>query len=308
MANMASVGVLFFLVAVFSFINPGFLSVKTLTVIANQVPVLCIVAVGMTFILISGGIDLSVGSVMALCGVTLGVANVQWGWGMCPSICLSLLGGAFCGSINGIIVSRWKIPPFITTLAILEIARGIAFLIADSRTVYIGHDISWISTPLVGGISASFFITVLFIVIAQMVLSETVFGRYVIGIGTDKEAMYLSGIDINLIQVLVYTVSGTLAAFAAVINSSRLEAADPNTGYGLELKVIASVVIGGTSILGGKGSVIASCIGVLIIVTLETGLSQVGISDPLKGIITGLVIVTAVILDIHRKQREKEQG
>jgi len=305
--NFGSITILAALILVFSLLSRNFLSLKTFTAIANQIPGLTVMAIGMTFVIIIGGIDLSVGSVMAFSAVGFASALVEWQLPLALAVLLSFCLGIICGSLNGLIISHWKIPSFIVTLAMLEMARGATYLLAQSRTIYIGSEISWINEPVIGGISLAFVLALCLVFAAHLILTETVFGRYVVGIGTNETAMQLSGINSALVRVLVFTGAGGLASVAALLSSSRLEAADPNAGIGLELQVIASVVIGGTSLLGGRGSVIATFVGVLIISTLESGLSQIGTSEPFKRIITGLVIMVAVIMDIHRSHVQSKE-
>jgi ribose transport system permease protein len=173
----------------------------------------------------------------------------------------------------------------------------------DSRTEYIGGAFDWLSTPFALGISPAFIIAFLVMSVAQVALVKTVFGRYVVGIGTNEEAMRLAGIDPRPYKVAVFVLMGVLAGVAALFQVSRLEAADPNAGIGVELQVIAAVVIGGTSLMGGRGSIISTFFGVLIISVLEAGLAQIGTSEPTKRIITGAVIVLAVILDTYRGKK-----
>jgi len=187
----------------------------------------------------------------------------------------------------------------------LEIARGLAYRLTDSRTEYIGETFSWLSTPWALGISPAFIVAFLCMVVAQVVLVKTVFGRYVIGIGTNEEAVRLAGIDPRPIKVVVFVLAAAFAGLAALFQVSRLEAADPNAGIGVELQVIAAVVIGGTSLMGGRGSVVSTFLGVLIISVLEAGLAQIGTSEPTKRIITGGVIVLAVVLDTYRSRRNR---
>ena len=190
----------------------------------------------------------------------------------------------------------------------LEALRGGAYLVTDSRTQYVGDAISGLAAPIVDGVSAAFLIAVAIVIIGQIVLTRTVFGRYIIGIGTNEEAMRLAGIDPRPIRITVFALTGLLAGLAGLMQSARLEAADPNAGTGMELQVIAAVVIGGTSLMGGRGSVIATFFGVLIIAVLEAGLAQVGASEPAKRIITGAVIVVAVIIDTVRQRRAARRG
>jgi ribose transport system permease protein len=182
----------------------------------------------------------------------------------------------------------------------LEIARGSAYLVTGSRTQYVGGVIDGLSTPMGLGVSPAFLLALLIVAIAQVVLTRAVFGRELIGIGTNEEAMRLAGVDPRPRKVAVFMLMGLLAGLGALMQVSRFEAADPNAGVGLELQVIAAVVIGGTSLMGGRGSVIRTLLGVLIVAVLEAGLAQVGASDPAKRVITGAVIIIAVLLDVFR--------
>lgn len=289
------------LIALFSVLSEHFFTLRTFTTLANQIPDLTVIAVGMTFVLIIAGIDLSVGSVLAFSGSALGVAIVDWHWSLWPSVGLCLIAGLACGLANGLVTVRWSIPSFIVTLGMLEIARGGAYLFTNSQTKYIGSPIEGLGTPISGiGLSPSFFVALSVVVIGQVVLSHTVFGRYALAIGGNEEAARLSGIDPRPIKVAILGLSGLLAGLGAVFHCSRLVSANPNAGIGMELSAIAAVVIGGTSLMGGRGSVINSFLGVLIIAVLQLGLAQVGATEPTKRIITGLVIVVAVVVDAQR--------
>lgn len=296
------------MVALFGSLSQYFLSVDTFVTIANEIPALTVMAVGMTYVLIIAGIDLSVGSVMALSSALCSLAMLQWGWGLFPSLLLGVACGTLCGSLTGMVSVLWQLPSFIVSLGMLEIARGAAYVVTDSRTQYIGSDVDWLSSNLIGGISPSFVIAIVVIVIGQLVLTRSVFGRYMIGIGTNEEAMRLAGVDPRPIKIAVFALIGLLASIAGLMQTSRLEAADPNTGIGMELQVIAAVVIGGTSLMGGRGSVVSTFFGVLIISVLEAGMAQIGASDPTKRIITGIVIIAAVLLDKYRDMRKQKRG
>ncbi|MGE8314610.1 MAG: ABC transporter permease [Pseudomonas putida] len=296
-------GALLAMIVLFSFLSSHFWSYNTFSTLANQIPDLMVLAVGMTFVLIIGGIDLSVGSVLALAASAVSVAILGWGWDALPSALLGMAVAALAGSITGGVTVAWRIPSFIVSLGVLEMARGLAYQLTDSRTAYIGDAYAWFSNPIAFGISPAFIIALLVIVLAHLVLTRTVFGRYLIGIGTNEEAVRLAGIDPRPYKVLVFALMGLLAGLAALFQISRLEAADPNAGSGLELQVIAAVVIGGTSLMGGRGSVISTFFGVLIISVLAAGLAQIGASEPTKRIITGAVIVIAVVLDTYRSRR-----
>ena len=300
------VGLLFVLIAMialFSSLSEYFWSKETFVTIANEIPALAVMAVGMTFVLILAGIDLSVGSVLALSAGVAAQAILLWGVNPWLAGLMGLVTGLLCGAVTGAVSVAWRLPSFIVSLGMLEALRGAAYLVTDSRTQYVGDAISGLAAPIVDGVSAAFLIAVVIVIIGQIVLTRTVFGRYVIGIGTNEEAMRLAGIDPRPIRIIVFALTGLLAGLAGLMQSARLEAADPNAGTGMELQVIAAVVIGGTSLMGGRGSVIATFFGVLIIAVLEAGLAQVGASEPAKRIITGAVIVVAVIIDTVRQRR-----
>ncbi|MDR3368641.1 ABC transporter permease [Rhodoferax sp.] len=295
--------VLLGMVILFGSLSEYFFSADTFLAIANEIPALLVMAVGMTFVLIIAGIDLSVGSVLALSGAAAANSILQWHWGALPASLLGLVVGLACGALTGWISVAWRLPSFIVSLGMLEAVRGAAYVATDSRTQYVGDAMAGLAVPWLAGISTAFFIAVALVVVAQIVLTKTVFGRYVVGIGTNEEAMRLAGINTNPIRVAVFAATGLLAGLAGLMQSARLEAADPNSGTGIELQVIAAVVIGGTSLMGGRGSVINTFFGVLIIAVLEAGLAQIGVSDPSKRIITGCVIVVAVIIDTLRQKR-----
>ncbi len=289
------------LVLLFGLLSRNFLSSRTFLLLANRIPALAVISAGMTLVLIIGGIDLSVGSLLGLSGSVLGVALVGHHFPLWVAIALALAVGLAAGAINGAISFGLGVPSFIVTLAMLEIARGLAYLATQSQTMYIGSSVEGFSKPIAGlGLSGAFLLTMVIIIVLQMALSKTVFGRYLIAIGTNEQAVRLSGIDPTPMKISVFALLGFLSGLAGVFYTSRLGSADPNAGVGMELSAIAAVVIGGTSLMGGRGSVINSFFGVLIIATLEAGLAQIGVSEPVKRVITGTVIVGAVILDAWR--------
>ena len=289
------------LVLVFGLRSEHFLTALTVTTLLNQIPALTVATVGMTCVLVVGGIDLSVGSVLALSSALLGVAVASWGWPLWAALAASLAVGLVAGAINGLITVAWSLPSFIVTLGTLEIARGAAYLVTSSQSVYVGAAIEPVGAPVAGlGLSPAFLVSVLLVVAGQIVLARTVLGRYMIAVGTNEEAVRLSGIDPRRIKLAVFVIAGVMAGLGGVFNVAHLESADPNAGVGMELSAIAAVVIGGTSLMGGRGSVINSVLGVVIIAVLQTGLAQIGASEPAKRVITGVVIVLAVIVDVYR--------
>jgi ribose transport system permease protein len=300
--SLGLIGVLVALVALFSATTDHFLTPLTFTTLANQIPALTVIAVGLTLVLIAGGIDLSVGSVLALGSAVLAVALVEWRLPLPIGIALCLAIGLGAGALNGYVTVRWAVPSFIVTVGMLEAARGAAYLVTGSRSVFVGGSIAAIGTPWPGlGLSPAFLVAVLVVIAGQLLLSRTVFGRYLVAIGTNAEAVRLSGIDPRPTVAAAFGLSGALAGLAGVFHLAYLESADPNSGIGLELSAVAAVVIGGTSLMGGRGSVVSSFLGVLIIAVLQSGLAQVGATEPAKRIVTGGVIVGAVILDAWRR-------
>ena len=261
-----------------------------------------VIATGMTFVLIIAGIDLSVGSVLALGGAVFGLALTGWNLPLILAIPLCIAVGLSCGALNGVMVAKWRLPAFIVTLGMLEAARGGAYLVTGSKTQYIGAGVEWITARGMMGLSFSFVVALIVVIAAQFMLSFTVFGRSMFAIGGNEEAARLSGIPVGLVKTAVYTLCGGLAAMAAVIHCARLTSADPNAGIGYELQAIAAVVIGGTSLMGGRGSVINTFIGVIIIAVLENGLVQMGAQEPIKRLVTGAVIIIAVVLDYYRRR------
>ena len=293
--------VLMVLVALFSFSSDNFFQTSTLVSIANQIPDLTFIAVGMTLVLIIGGIDLSVGSVLALSSAVLGVLMARHGWPLWAAFPVCLIAGAACGLFNGLVSIGFGIPSFIVTLGMLEIARGMTKVVTDSQSIYIGNQNEGFGEPLPGiSLSPAFLFAVTAVIAGQFLLTRTVFGRYCIAIGTNAEAVRMSGIRAAPYSVAVFALSGLMCGLAGLAQTSRLSTADPNAAVGLELSAIAACVIGGTSLMGGRGSVVSSFIGVLIIAVLQTGLAQLGVSDANKQIITGSVIVAAVLIDAIR--------
>jgi ribose transport system permease protein len=291
------------LILLFGRLSSGFLSTASLGAVANRIPALLLTATGMTLLMVTGGIDLSVGSVLGLCGAMIGVAMVDFGWGLTGAIVLSILLGCLIGSVNGLVSVKLHLPSFIVSLGMLEIARGLAFLATHSQTKYIGAAVEGIGTAVDGWVVSPAFVVALAVVaLGQAMLSYTVLGRYLIAVGANREAASLSGVPVDRTRLCAHAILGALTGLAAVINCSRLGSADPNAGVGFELSVIAAVVVGGTSLLGGRGSVVKSFLGVMIVATLEAGLVQIGATEPVKRVVTGAVIVIAVFADTWRRR------
>ena len=297
---------LLLLILFFSLASDNFFSFVTLKTILNQLPALTIVTVGMTLVLIVGGIDLSVGSVLGFSATVVGVALLNWGLPLYAACLLGIGAGLLCGSVNGILVAYLSLPAFIVTLGMLEMARGLAYITTNSQTMYIGASIQKLALPIAGtGVSVALIFALATVIAGQFILTKTVLGRYITATGTNAQAARMSGIDTRFYRLLVLAVSGALAGLGGVFNAAYLGSADPNAGSGLELAAIAAAVIGGTSLMGGRGTIIGAFAGVLIVAVLQNGLAQIGVSEPAKRLITGGVIIIAVFLDSWRIRRGK---
>jgi ribose transport system permease protein len=292
------------LCAVLWALTPHFLTVSNLLNIAQQTSINAIVAAGMTFVILSGGIDLSVGSIVALCGVAFG--TVWLNSNQPPLVTLIAVAsavGVLCGLINGLLISIGRLPPFIATLGMMSIARGAALLMTEGRPISgFEENVRSIATGSVGFIPAPVAVMIGTYVIAHVVLTRTTFGRYVYAIGGNEEATRLSGVSITFHKTAVYCVSGLASAIAAIVLTARLNSAQPIAGMMYELDAIAAVVIGGTSLTGGSGSLIGTLIGALIMGVLRNGLNLLGVSSFLQQIVIGGVIVGAVLVDTLLKR------
>jgi ribose/xylose/arabinose/galactoside ABC-type transport system permease subunit len=278
-------------------LTPHFLTVSNLLNVTEQTTINALIAVGMTFVILSGGIDLSVGSIVALAGVVLGSA-LQRDVPIPVAILLSLVTGGFCGLVNGLLVTRGGLPPFIATLGMMSIARGVALLYTDGRPIS-GFDAGFraISTGRPLMIPAPVIVMALVYVVAHLVLTRTTFGRYVYAIGGNEEATRLSGVRVGFHKTMVYALSGLTSAVAALTLTARLNSAQPIAGMMYELDAIAATVIGGTSLLGGSGTLVGTLIGALIMGVLRNGLNLLGISSFLQQVVIGAVIIAAVLVD-----------
>jgi len=294
--------VLLLLVVVFGVFTENFFTWTNFRTIVNQTPDAVVIAVGMTFVLIIAGIDLSVGSVLGLSAAVLAICLPRFELPMAVGIAACLATGLLCGVLNGLTVITWRLPSFIVTLGMLEIARGGAYLVTSSRSVYVGTQLGDFVSMRVGGVSVMFVIAVLVVAAGQIVLSMTAFGRHLFAAGSNEEAARLSGIPTQWLKAAVFALSGLMAGLAAVIHAARLEGVNPEDGVGYELQAIAAVVIGGTSLFGGRGSVVRSFLGVMIIAVLAGGLAQANAQEHTKRLVTGLVIVAAVIIDYYRNR------
>ncbi|GFE66481.1 ABC transporter permease [Litoreibacter roseus] len=304
--NNAGIGLaLLVLILFFAVTTEHFLSPNNITNILTQITINLILAVGMTFVILIGGIDLSVGSVMAFAAVVAGKAITLPGLGTTELILLAclagLLAGLVCGILNGVLSAYWSLPSFIITLGMLNIARGAALQVSDAQTIYsFPFAFEEFGSKLIYGVPVVFLLGLALVAIAWFVLNRTVFGRLIYGIGNNEEAVRLAGHPVFWYKVAAFTICGLTAGIAAIVYMARLSIASPIAGIGFELNAIAAVIIGGTSLSGGRGSVIGTLLGAFIIGVLANGLILIGLSDFMRQMITGVVIIIAVVLDHYR--------
>jgi ribose transport system permease protein len=291
------------LCAVLWILTPHFLTVSNLLNIVQQTSINAIVAAGMTFVIISGGIDLSVGSLVALSGVVLGVVLQMHQPPLAMALSAALAVGTGCGLVNGLLISLGRLPPFIVTLGMMSVARGAALVFTEGRPVSgFDEDFRWLATGTIAFVPAPVIVMLIVYAIAHLVLTRTTFGRYVYAIGGNEEATRLSGVAVRFHKTAVYGVAGLMSAVAAIVLTARLNSAQPIAGMMYELDAIAAAVIGGTSLLGGEGSLGGTLIGALIMGVLRNGLNLLGVSSFLQQIVIGLVIVVAVLVDTTLKR------
>jgi ribose transport system permease protein len=286
-------------------LSPHFLTVSNLLNVLEQTSINAMVAVGMTFVIVSGGIDLSVGSVLALAGVVLASA-LSAGVPLPAAIVLALVVGAACGVANGLLVSFGRLPPFIVTLGMMSVARGAALMWAEGRPISgFSESFRAIATDRVLIVPSPVLITAVVYLGAHFVLARTVFGRATYAIGGNEEAARLSGVAVGFHKTLIYGVSGLMSGAAAVLLTARLNSAQPTAGTMYELDAIAATVIGGTSLLGGEGTLAGALIGALIMGVLRNGLNLLNVSSFFQQVVIGLVIIGAVLVDTMLKRRRR---
>lgn len=304
--RVLALGALVVLLLFFSVISEPFRTSENFTSILVATAVNGVLAMGVTFVIITGGIDLSVGTTMTLCTVVLGLAVTKAGFPLWVGLPAALGAGAFIGMLNGILIAKAKLPPFIATLGMLNVARGLAQILSDVKPIYFEGNPEFYDSfmgKVFFGIPNVVFIMIGAAVVAHLVLTKTVLGRYTFALGSNEEATRLSGVNVDAWKIKVYAVSGLFAGLAGILIGARMTSAQPSVGLGYELDAIAAAVIGGTSLSGGEGSIVGTIIGALIISTLTIGLSIVGVPDQWKLVITGAVVIGAVWLDILRRRR-----
>lgn len=296
---------LLFLVVVVSFLNPNFFTVDNILNILRQTSVNAIIAVGMTLVILTAGIDLSVGSVLALCGA-FAASLIALEVPVMVAVPTALLAGAALGGISGIIIAKGKVQAFIATLVTMTLLRGVTMVYTDGRPISTGFTdtadaFAWFGTGYALGIPVPVWIMVVVFAAAWYLLNHTRFGRYIYAMGGNESAARLSGINVDRVKIGVYAICGLLSALAGIIVTSRLSSAQPTAGMGYELDAIAAVVLGGTSLMGGKGRIMGTLIGALIIGFLNNALNLLDVTSYYQMIAKAAVILLAVLVDNKNK-------
>jgi ribose transport system permease protein len=297
----------------FSLASPYFRTLDNINGILLATAVNAVLALGVTFVIITAGIDLSVGTVMTLSAVMAGVFITFWKLPVPLGVLAGLATGALCGLVNGTFISRMRIPPFIATLGMMYIAKGLSLVISGLKPIYFNDAPAFAKISMgsiVGAVIPAFpipnAVLIMFgaAIIAGLVLSKTVLGRYDFAIGSNEEATRLSGVNVAMWKTAIYTLCGLFAGLAGILMAARLNSAQPALGTGYELDAIAAVVIGGTSLSGGEGSIVGTIIGAFVISTLTNGLRILSVPQEWQMVVTGLIVIGAVYLDQLRRRRQ----
>lgn len=304
-SQLAAAGALIVVFLFLSFASDRFLTADNLFNIGAQTAVVAVIAIGMTLVIITAGIDLSVGSVAALAGVMGAVMMANLGLPVPVAVLGGTLVGAACGLVNGLLISITGLNPFIATLGMLSVARGLVYIFTDAQSVFglpdsfrlLGQGV------LAGGVPIPIIIILVVAVAGYVVLSRTRLGRYAYAMGSNLEAARLSGIPISRYLTSVYVISGALAGFGGMIAMSRVNSGQPNYGIGLELDVIAAAVIGGASLFGGQGTVLGTLIGAFLIALIRNGAVLLNVNTFYQQVIIGVIIWLAVLWDQYRRRR-----
>lgn len=302
---LSTVAILVFLVVVFSFTSSSFFSTPVLINILTQASIYVIAGVGMTIVLTSGGIDISIGSIIGLSATVMGIALIDYGVPAGLAIVLGLVIGIACGLFNGFLIAVVKVPPIIVTLGTLTLFRGLAYLLGGG-TVYMRFPdlMQWIGSGVVLGIPVPIYIAALVLIWGQLFLQRTRAGQRITAVGGNEEAARLSGINVTFYKMLTYVIMGILTGITAIVIIARQDASQAVMGFGIELQVIAAVVLGGTSLFGGRGVVLGTALGALILGVLQTGLLTSGVVEFWQLVTIGLLLIAVVAIRRAREGKE----
>ncbi len=308
-SQVAAAGALIVIFVVLSIIAPTFLTVDNLFNLGSQTAVNAVMAVGVTFVIITGGIDLSVGSVAALSGVVGVMLMADAGFGPLVGIVGGIAIGAGAGLVNGLLVSAVGLPPFIATVGMLSVPRGIVLIMTGAVAVFgAPESFRLLGQGVLGPVPIPILLIVVVAAVGHLVLTRTRLGRYAYVMGSNMEAARLSGVPVKQHTTAVYVISGALAGLGGMIAASRINSGQPNFGEGLELDVIAAVVIGGASLFGGRGTVLGSLIGAFLVAVIRNGAVQLGIGTFYQNVLIGLIIWIAVWWDRYRRRKFDVDG
>jgi ribose transport system permease protein len=300
------------LMVVFSLASPNFLQTPNILAILQATSVNGVLAIAATLVIITGGIDLSVGTLMTFCAVVAGVILTYLGMPLPVGILGAILAGALCGLTSGVIVAKLKVPPFIATLGMMLILKGLSLVVSGTKPIYFNStpgfseiSLGSIVGSIIPGVPIPNGVLILFLVaiVISFVLSRTALGRYTFALGSNEEAVRLSGVNVDRWKIAVYALAGSVCGIAGLLIASRLNSAQPALGQGYELDAIAAVVIGGTSLSGGRGTVLGTLIGALIISVLANGLRILSVAQEWQTVVTGSIIILAVYADILRRRK-----
>ena len=283
---------------IISFISPQFLTVSNWTIIITQVSINALLAFGVTFVIITGGIDLSLGSIVAVAGVSAAMLAHPDSYPVLVPVFAGLFAGLLIGAFNGFIITKSKIAPFIVTLGTMTIGRGLALILSNGRPVSnLSESFVFIGSGKLMGIPLLIIILICIFIICSVILNKTILGRYIYAVGGNEQAARASGINVTQVKMAVYSISGVLAGLAGILLTSRITTGQPNAGAGFELDAIAAVVIGGTSTTGGKGSITGTLVGVLLIGVINNSLDLLNVTSYYQQVVMGIIIIGAVVLD-----------
>ena len=297
----ASLVVLFI---IFSIASPNFFKFDNIVGILLATAVNGVLAVGVTFVIITGGIDLSIGTVMTFSAVWAGIIITNMHMPIGIGIIGALVAGGFCGLINGLLIAKAKIPPFIATLGMMLVTKGLSLVLSGTKPIYFNDTPAFSNVAMGNGlIPNAVIIFLVAAIIGGFILSKTVLGRFTVALGSNEEAARLSGINVIKWKIIVYVLTGIFAGLAGVLMASRLNSAQPALGAGYEMDAISAVVIGGTSLSGGEGSMIGTVIGAFVITTLTNGLRILSVPQEWQTVVTGVIVIGAVYMDIIRRRK-----
>ena len=299
------------LMVFFSFASPAFMQTENMVGILQATAVNGVLAIACTFVIITSGIDLSVGTVMTFCSVMMGVFLTYWGLPLWAGVFAAIFFGALCGALSGTMIAKMKLPPFIATLGMMLVTKGLALVISGTKPIY--FDVEGLSAISLDSLIGEVFpalpspngVLIMFLVAlaGTFILNKTILGTYTFALGSNEEAVRLSGVNTSRWKIIIYTFAGAICGIAGLLMASRLNSAQPALGQGYEMDAIAAVVIGGTSLSGGSGTILGTIIGAFMISVLTNGLRIMSVAQEWQIILTGLIIILAVFADNMRKKK-----